>query len=350
MHWQTTPYWPFFLVAITLSGLVAVFSFRRRNQAGAAKPFALLMVIITYWILGYAAELSGANTHTILLGLKASYIGVVATPVFMLVFVLHYIGRDDWLTFRNSILLAIIPLVTLALNWTSGLHPYYYSSLDLDTSGPYVVLNTHPGVWYWFHIAYSYLLLLISTSLLVVKFLRSTRVYRVQIGVILFGALFPWVGSILDVFVNPFPYLNLAPLSFVITGMLISLGLFRFRLLDIVPVARNTLVNHMPDGMVVLDLQNRVVDINPAMEAMIGVLSKDVVGHEAAKVLLNWPELAEFIHDHHLEANPEIMLERSGERYHFDLCITPLTDRKGKLGGRLFVLRDITDRVMAEAA
>ena len=113
--------------------------------------------------MGYAAELSGGNAQTISLGLKASYIGVVATPVLMLVFVIHYIGREEWLGRRALLLLMFTPVITLLLNWSIEHRMLYYASYEIDISGIYVVMHTTRGPWYWVHIAYSYGLLLLST-------------------------------------------------------------------------------------------------------------------------------------------------------------------------------------------
>ncbi len=341
MIWQPTPYPLFFAFAILLSFFIAIQSYRKRVNVPAARPFALLMASITYWILGYAAELSGGDTKTILLGLKASYIGVVFTPVLMLIFVIHYIGREHWLTRRNQLLLTVIPLITLALNWSNEKHLLYYASYELITNGPYLVAHTTPGPWYWVHIAYSYGILLFSTALLTYRFARSTRLYRVQISLIWLGTLIPWFSSILDVFIEPFQYINLAPFSFVFTGVLMGWGLYRLRLIDIAPVARNMLIQNMKDAMLVLDNQNRIVDINPAMLQLINAEIDQVIGQPADNVLETCESLRTALQT---GVPPKAITLRVGKNLRcFDMTSITLNYR-----GQMIVLHDITARIQIE--
>ena len=157
------------------------------------------------------------------------------------------------------------------------------------------------------------------------------------------GTLIPWISSVLDVFLAPFPYINLAPLSFVFSGLVIGWGLYRFRLIDIAPVARNTLIQNMNDGMLVLDAHDRVVDINPAMQKLIGMDANQAIGQPETDVLRTCCGFLDVIQDGK-STQDEIMIQVGESPHYFDLSITPLLDRDG----RMLVLRDITERIQAE--
>ena len=123
-------------------------------------------------------------------------------------------------------------------------------------------------------------------------------------------------------------------------------SLFRFRLLDITPVARHIMVESMSDAVIVLDKYNRITDLNPAAQRLLGHTLSELVGQPAAQVASVWPEQVERFRGA-TEAHEEIVLAVDGTTCYFDLRISPLSDRRGSLTGRLMVLRDITERKQA---
>ncbi len=348
MNWQYTPYVFPLLIATAISTWLAFYSWKRRSTVGAM-PFALLMLAVAGWSLGYTLELGGADLPTQVFWAKVEYLGIVVVPTAWLAFVIQYTGRGRWLTSRNVAVLTIEPLVVLLLVWTNEWHGLYWSDIGLDTSGSFPVLNFGRSMLFWVHTAYSYLLLLLGTFLLVQAFIRSPHLYRGQAGVLLIGALAPWVGNavyILDL--NPFFHLDLTPFAFTLTGLTVAWGLFRFRLFDIVPMARSAVVYSMSDGMVALDLQNRIVDLNPAAEKIMGWQASEVIGQSATRVLANRLDLVERYRDVN-EAHAEIALGEGEAQRSYDLRIAPLYDQSDRLMGRLIVLRDITEREWTEA-
>jgi PAS domain S-box-containing protein len=128
-----------------------------------------------------------------------------------------------------------------------------------------------------------------------------------------------------------------------------SLGYFR--LLDVMPLARDSLIGTLQDGVLVVDAQGRIIDLNPAAQRHLA-LDESAVGRAAASVLAAWPELAGLC-TRHSHAQVEVTLD--GGRRHssagaFEVQTSPLNDRQGRYIGSMVVLRDITARKAAEAA
>ena len=193
-------------------------------------------------------------------------------------------------------------------------------------------------------------MLLLGTLLLIQALIRSPRLYRRQAGALLISVLAPWVGNALYVSgLSPFLHLDLTPFAFTLTGLMGTWGLFRFRLLDIVPVARDAVIEGMSDGVIVLDVQNRIVDLNPAAQRIIGRSAAEAIGQPAAQLLSDRPDLVERYRDV-TGAHAEIVLGEGEAQRCFDLRISPLYGRRGHLTGRLVVLRDITERKRTEEA
>ena len=96
---------------------------------------------------------------------------------------------------------------------------------------------------------------------------------------------------------NPIPGLDWTPLAFGISGLILIWGVYNYQLLSLIPVARHKLVETMVDGVMVIDTQGRIVDLNPAMETIIGIPADKAIGHAAAGVLANWKELLYCLQD-----------------------------------------------------
>ena len=347
MFW--TPYVLSLIVTAGVSAALALYAWRRRSTPGVV-PFTLVMLAIAWWSLWYALEFTSVDLPTALFLNKIQYLGVVTVPVAWLAFVLEYTGRGKWLTRHNLALLAIVPLVTLLLAWTNEAHNLIWRDAWLNTSGPFAVMSFTRGLWYWVNVAYAYLLLLPATLLLIHALVRSPHLYRRQAIVLLIGALSPWVGNMLYMSgLSPFPQLDLTPFAFTFSGLAAAWGLFRGRLLDVVLVARDAVIKGMSDGMIVLDAQDRVVDLNPAAERIIGCPASEVIGQPVVHALPGWPGLIERYHDvTETQAGAEIVLGEGEAQRTYDLRVSSLYNWRGRLTGRLVVLRDITERKRAE--
>jgi PAS domain S-box-containing protein len=152
---------------------------------------------------------------------------------------------------------------------------------------------------------------------------------------------------------TPPPIDDLTPFALTLTGVIFAWNLFRWRMLDsflgLVPLARDTIVTLMPDAVLVLDPQGRVIDLNPAARELLGQPVPRLVGRPVVDALAGWPALP-------LDAarvNPvqmEVSLQRPSGRHDFDLLVSPLRQERGDPVGYLVALREMTERKRAQEA
>jgi PAS domain S-box-containing protein len=335
------------LVAVLISAALSVYTWRHRVAPGAT-AFAWLMLAVAELSLSYAATLVNHNPSTKILLAKIQFVGYVCLPMAWLAFAVEYTGRDEWLTRHRLALIALIPFVTLLLAWTNGAHGLIWKRITFYQDGGLMLMQIKFGLWFWIHTLCSYLYLISGTVLLMASLARSLHLYRQQAVALLVAVLLPWVGNVMYVFgLGPLRNLDLTPLAFSLTGLSIAWGLFRYRLFDLIPVARNKLVDIMGDGMIVLDVRNRILDMNPAIQSAMGILAKQAVGQPADRLFSSWPEMV----DRFLNADQtrgEFNLNRDKATTTYDVRVTPLSDRKDRPVGRLILLRDITDKKLQE--
>ena len=199
------------------------------------------------------------------------------------------------------------------------------------------------GPWFWVHIIYSYGLLLIACGLLIRFALKAQRPFRRQAGLLVLAALLPWIGNIISVLkLNPLQGLDLTPLIFTSVGLIFTYSLFRMRLLKLIPVARDTVVERMHDGVIVVDGQRQIVDVNPAAARLLHALDGQADGG-----LIGQP-LARFLRDASAQESEtvgplEIRQTIEGRPGVFRLRISPLLDRQGRPQGSILVLQNVSE-------
>jgi len=229
----------------------------RRRAAAGGPSLVIVLLGIFVWTACYAVELS---THSVAAaqvwsGLK--FVGIVTVPGALWAFVRQYTTRRP-LSRRLLVALCVEPvvgLVLLALPQTRDLI-HYYRPADEVVDPPVA----HPGALFWPHAAYSWVLLVVALGTFVARVGRIGGPYRRQANVVVVASLLPLLGNVaynLEFFglgrVDPAPFL------FAIFTFVLVWGIFRLRLLDILPVARGALVAQMLDGVLVLDASGRVV-------------------------------------------------------------------------------------------
>ena len=333
--------------AAAASGVLAYFVWRNRPAPGAG-PFALLMLAVTEWSLGYVLELGTDHLATKVLWANIQYPAIVSVPVLWLVFSLHYAGREGWLPRHRLRLLFVVPVVTLLLAWSNESHHLFWTDLTLRRTKSFVGLAKAFGIWFWVHSAYSYLLLTAGTFVLTRTFLRLPRAPGSRRGALVSGMVAPWVANLVYIFrLIPLPYPDPTPFVFALSSLAMAFGVLRYRLLGILPVARAAAMESMRDGVIVLDPLDRIVDVNPAAEGILGCVAQKVIGRPVSQV---FSECFGSTQRWHSEAvnDSEIVLGEGNDRWCFRLQIGPVHKRDGSLAGRLVVLSDVTESRRSE--
>ncbi|HKZ54910.1 MAG TPA: ATP-binding protein, partial [Anaerolineales bacterium] len=141
--------------------------------------------------------------------------------------------------------------------------------------------------------------------------------------------------------------LEISSLSFTVTTWFMAWSLLRFRLADILQVARGRLIESMSDPLVVLDGDGQVVYVNTAAQQLIGHTPLEAVGLPVEEIWAEWPGWMENV-ETGIETTREVALGLGDEKTFYDMRVSPLLDWRKRLVGMVVVLRDISDRMRAE--
>jgi PAS domain S-box-containing protein len=326
------------IATLVLAALSLYVAWRRGAAAGVS--LAVLLTAATWWGFFYALELSTADPSGKSFWGDLKYVGICVLPAAWLAFTLQYTGRGHLVTRKVLAALTVEPLVVLlvlAFPPTHDLVRWYPEGGD-----ELPVVETGPV--FWVHFVYAYTLIAVGSTVFVATMVGLSRTYRRMAFALVSAALLPWVANALHNFeVGPFARIDLTPFLFVVTGAVLVWGVFRERLLNLSPLARGVIVDTMTDAVFVLDAFGRVVEVNPAGSRVLGGTRPELIGRKLADLL---PQDADDLASS--TRPPHQAGELSLGQHKFDVRRQPLTDRNGRPAGELVVLRDITERVLAE--
>ena len=336
--YEYTPYlWPM-LTAISLTAVVAIYSWRHRSVPGAA-GFAFMLF---FWVLKLMARtlgLTAGEFSTKVFWFQIENLFPLPTVVAGLTFALRYAGLDTLLNRRTLTLLAIPAILTVPLSFTNDAHHLVWTYLWLDGS-----IHYSPGVFAYFLLGYGLFVDVATLSVFIWLFIRSP-LHRWPVGLILLGLFTSHALFYLNqAGLNPVKPLDPIDLATNFICPVYFLALFHFRLFDVVPVARNRAVEQMRDGMLVLDAKTRIADLNGAAQEMLGVARSKVIGHEAAQILLAYPKLLELV----LTAASTQGEVWPGDARCYRVRISPLASRRGFGLGKLILFSDISEEKRAQ--
>jgi len=350
VQFEYTPYILPLVVSSIIAGFVAVYVWQRRAIASGAMALVTLALASAVWSLGYALEIAGTDLLTKIFWGKIQYIGIGTIPLAWIIFAYSHSSPGSRISRRNVALLSIVPCITLMLAFTTELHSLIWKDFRIRTIGTFSALELTHGFWFWIYWSYSNILLLVGTVFIIRSFNRMKGLFRRQNIILLIAVLTPWLGNVLYVLgLSPIPNLDITPFAFTISVVVFTWGIFSFKLVNLAPVARDLVVEKMPDGMIVLDAQGTIVDINPALQKALGVSALQAIGQRAKDLLQAWPSLVER-YENLVEAQDEIVFGEGESQSWYELRMSPLLDSRNGLLGRVVTVHDISERKQMEEA
>jgi PAS domain S-box-containing protein len=343
----------FIILLYFISGTIALYftvlGWRNRNVR-LSLPFTLVMACLTIWFYAYILEITSPNLQTALLFTSIEIPCIHCIPVGFLFIVLFYTGRDRYLTIRTVPLFFIVPVLLCLTVITNPLHFLYYTGFSVVTYDGLNLWVYHHGPLFWIATMYSYGISFLAVLLILSHMSETGRCHHRPLIYLLFASLAPFIANLMYVFeIPPSPYVDLTPLAFMVTTILLIGGLFRY-LFTRVPVAYARIIATMRDAIIITSGPSRVIDLNPAAEKILGIPLRDAIGKDIGALLPGLPEslAGPVLPENGVRA--EYQIAGKGPLLHFDVMALPLTEEGAASEGSLFVLRDITERKEAELA
>jgi PAS domain S-box-containing protein len=348
MGWQVT-IWVVPLVVAAVINL-GLFSYTVRKQTTRiTRTWQVMLLFMFLWAAADAVRLTTTDLWLKLLANNVRFVSVTLITVAVLVLAIKFTNRDEWLTPARIAGLLVIPALTTVVAFTNWNHQLLRSAaavapMTLPVTGETVqFLYFEQGPWYAVHAIYSYLLMLVAFGMFLQRYSdrNESATYRAPAFLLFIGLVVP-VGLNVPFALEVTP-IDLTPFGLAFTGVVFTAAVYRYHVLDLVPIARSTVIENVESGVLVIDPQDRIVDVNRRVTALVGIDAADLRGQSLEAALGAYPALVDTVADGPA-ADERITIEREGEQRHFEVEVTPLTER-GKQVGRVAVLRDVTETV-----
>ena len=320
----------------------------RQSHVPGRRAFAGAMVALAIWAGGYACETLAPSVEAKAAWLRVENLGIVTLVPLFFVFALRYTGGSVAASRWALGVVSVVPALTLLLLFSGAGTGLHYASVRpfSNAGGPLVVSG---GPWYHVQTVHSHLLMLAGTTLIVSAMLRRPERYRAPAAVLLLGIAAPWAANVYYLAGMVWPGLafpvDFTPLAFGVLGLVYGVGVFRLRLFDIVPLARDVVLEGLPDVVLVLDSDDRLADLNKAAAGLLGASRASLVGRKVEQALGSLPALAGCVGEMS-EGQRTVEMPETPPRW-LEVAVSPLHDRLGRRTGRVVVARDVSGRHQA---
>jgi PAS domain S-box-containing protein len=335
--------------AAAVSAALAVYLIPRWS-APNARCLSLLMGSVAVWSLCYGMEFKSTGLADKLFWVRAEYLGAAWVGVFYFRFAMALTGRLSWLRGALNGVLFIIPTMTLVAVYTNSYHELIWSRAWIEQGGPIPAVAYSRGIGFWVFVVYSYGLLLAGTALLLHGYLFSRRIENRHFWLVFVGIVAPWTSNLLYLLeIEPVRHIDLTPAAFAISGITLFWGTIRHQMLELIPIARDAVIDSMQDAVFVLDIRDRVIDLNAAAKQLIPAGMGKTVGKPFSDI---FPELAAVVAQSRESGidDMEMSVSREGGSLQWRIRQSPLYSRDDILSGALVIVQDITAQKQHETA
>ena len=266
------------IFTVTISVFVTFLLWRKVSNSRIRYVF-YLMVAVSIWCLTTLGEYASLDISQKLFWSKLSYFGIASVPPLWFLFSESFTKKQTWSRFPLVLLLWLIPLTSIVLVFTNEMHHLIWTSVVPANESQYAPLVYHHGIFFWIFTAYSYSLIALSTFWLIKMAVTSQQLFRFQVYTLLVGVLVPWIGNVIYLTKALADFgVDFTPVSFMISGVCFAIGFFRFRMFDLIPVARDVIYDRINDGIIVTTSEGEIIDLNTSAVQLLSKDTQNMVG------------------------------------------------------------------------
>ncbi|WP_058826312.1 histidine kinase N-terminal 7TM domain-containing protein [Haloferax sp. Q22] len=340
MGWQYTVFALPTLFAMVTSALLGAYSLRHMRLHGRSSDLSAFFAVnvgLVLWAGFSALKLLQTDPSLKLLFYRFLYFGVAPLGALALLFTLLHTDRIRRVTPGVIAALMAVPVAFLALLFANP-HDLAIQGTHLVETNGVVVMRVDVGLGHVvLQLLYNAVLSALAIALILYEAVRLGRPYIPQAVLVSVGLVAPFLFVVCDTLgIPPFSSdgVNLVPTSAAVTSAAIGVALFRYRFLDLPPIAYTTAMEESPDGVFVLDADERIVHVNDRGAALLERFDA-AVGDPLTSVS---PDL-----DLTTESNDSVRTTREDGETVYLSARSQRLERGDQTIGWVIVLRDVTE-------
>ncbi len=344
-------YLAFLVLAPTLTVilLMIVYAAWPHRHVKGHMPLIAATFLIIGWLQANWFEVLAPAEEGTLFWAKVTYVFIALLPPTLVIFAHAYTLQSNprWERFRWA--LYGIPLVTIVLTTAAPQVPLVWRTVHFKRHAFFLSIHPQYGSWFYFHLLYSHLLDLIAFFLLLRAYIQERHTPRRYSRLLIAGVGVALLANLGHVFRITHLEKDYTPIILAIATILIVLGTLRQRIFDMRPLAALTVVDNLPDAILLLDTTGKIVDINPATETFLHKKRPEIIGQIGCQLVCGSSPSPDCLGSK-TDFQADFSIHVDGQYLHAERqCLPLLNSHEGALIGRVLSLRDITQRKRNEA-
>lgn len=352
MEFQTNPYLIWQLIPGLILFGIGLYIQSRPIKKRESNVFSLLMFGGSLWAIANAIQLVTSDLTWQRFWNGMTYFGIMVVPTtwFLLSVKLTGLLQEPIKKFEKWLWLP--PALLYLFLFTSGFHKLFFTSFVTSTIGGYVALENKYGPLFYVHTVYSYLLIVSGIVILTISLITKFKQYGVQAYGLIVGVLAPLLGNAYFLFGSPplgFP--DPTPIIFTVTGISFAWAIFGGHILEVVPLAHDAIVRKLATGVLILDSEMNVREVNPAALEMLGLQSQGYSGESFSELVRRNSDIVSKVSqtlDKALHNDQELQIEFPETERVFEVHVSHIGDSYGNTTGWLIQFSDISEQKQAE--
>ena len=350
---QSNPYIIWQLLPLFTTLWLGFYIESRPRKKSVSSELALLMFAGGYWSLMDVVQLASSNLQWQIFWDKAGFLAAVIIPTTWFFLSIKLTGFFQPKVKRWKYLFFIEPVFTYLAFLTNDYHRAFFSSFTLEKLNDFVILKWVSGPLFLFHTFYSYVFVILGVSFLGYSIITDVRKKYGGRGIgLIIGAAAPLIENIVYVSGRlPEGFPDPTPIAFTITGITFAWAIFGDRILEVVSIAHESVVSNLVTGVIVLDLENKVQDINPAAAELLGVKAAECFDKPLEEIMRRDVESRTIVHEalsRTIAGKQEVFIKPAGREKTYQLQISGIHDKHGRFTGRTLQFTDISRQEQVE--
>lgn len=307
----------------------------KKQLTNGAIAFVVVLLCCSLWSFTSIMQNSTMNLGSKILWAKIAYPSHAIAPLAWFIMILQLTGRKHLLTNRNIALLSVVPAFTILAAFTNY-HGILWQNLYLYTRNGFLMLGKTYGLWFWIHSIYSDSLNILSVVIAFNFIKRQAPLYITRYACLVFSVLF--VTTVNAAYLMHLTPVDLSSIAWGAVSPFIIRTLIQDNLFGLIPIARYHVMENLTTGVILIDLKDRIVDMNQAAEDIFKTSANKIIGIDAFIFFNSWTELLHQLKDRN-ENNNQLFCFKDG-KYYKSKCF--LINKKNRILGKILLIEDIT--------
>ena len=248
-----------FTVAVFLAILIAclIYLLKKISRTQLQQIFAvnLILLVVSFLFMFLQMQFSSSLNIAPIYFDYFSYIGIIFLPISLYFTALIFINTKIRFKARY-LLMFVIPMISLLALWTNDVHHLFFKEYNINLEecsfGPFFII----------HEIYSYFIYAAALAQLLNYFRKNSGLFSQHLGLVVVGTVFPFTINLLGTLGIIKVTIYITPIALAVSIICFALALFKFQLLNSLPIALTKIVNRISDGYIVLNDKNIVTDYN----------------------------------------------------------------------------------------